>query len=230
MSNPDCPVVTDDGSLTQFSSRYGETFHSTFGALTEAKHVFLESTGIAQRLADGQASSVLEIGFGLGLNFLLTADLAIQNAAPLTYHAYEHDMSSCATLRRMGYADLVNNPQLWDQLLLNLQAAEGERTVELTWLDILQLELVLSDASLARLPQNHYHAIYLDAFSPDSNAECWTESFLTVLRGALAEGGKLATYSAKGSVRRAMISAGLHVQKAPGPPGKREILIARHRA
>jgi len=81
---------TEDGSQTISNEQYGETYHSVHGAFTEAQHVFLMGSGVAQRLKSGHATRVLEIGFGLGLNTLLTADLAKTNNAPLAYHSYEH--------------------------------------------------------------------------------------------------------------------------------------------
>ena len=71
-----------------------------------------------------------------------------------------------------------------------------------------------------------YDAIFLDAFSPDENPELWTESFISELARGLDDGGVMSTYSAKGSVRRAMLAAGLDVERCPGPPGKREMLRA----
>jgi len=74
--------------------------------------------------------------------------------------------------------------------------------------------------------RRQFDAIYLDAFSPACNPECWSAEFFQQLKHVMSDTGCLSTYSAKGDVRRAMLAAGLRVRKAPGPPGKREMLIA----
>ena len=219
-------VVTGDGSNTLFNARYCDTYHSTFGALTEAKHVFLCASGLAQRLDNGQQSRVLEIGFGLGLNFLLTADHALSASSVLHYQAFEHDLPDLQTLESMNYGQFLQHPQLASSLFEGLRDAGNQQVVEIHFSSSLTLYLNLQDACGAALPDGRFHAIYLDAFSPESNAECWSPAFISALASALTNDGRISTYSAKGAVRRAMLTAGLHVKKRAGPPGKREMLIA----
>ena len=76
------------------------------------------------------------------------------------------------------------------------------------------------------MPQGWATALYLDGFSPTRNPEVWTPDFVARLAGALAPGGVLSTYSAAGHVRRSLQAAGLHVERRPGAPGKRECLRA----
>ncbi|MBX2839787.1 MAG: hypothetical protein KTR35_23220, partial [Gammaproteobacteria bacterium] len=85
-------IVTADNSATRFSERYQQTYHSQHGALAESRYVFLEASGVAARLENQTPTSVLEIGFGLGLNFLITADAAESRGTPLNYFAFEHDL------------------------------------------------------------------------------------------------------------------------------------------
>lgn len=228
--------LTEDGSCTVSSQRYGETYHSTFGALTEAQHVFLDATGVSERLIAGLPTRVLEIGFGLGLNTLLTADLARKHGTPLVYHSFEHDLVTTPLIRSLGYATLISDTAVHDALLdavtalhaLSAVPAQASLSHHCLLSDDIQLSLHYGDASTANLQtlgETNFHAIYLDAFSPDTNAECWDPVFIASLAGVLAEDGCLSTYSAKGSVRRAMLAAGLVVKKLPGPPGKREMLL-----
>ena len=267
------PVLTNDGSNTLDSLRYGETYHSTFGALTEARHVFLNAAGVSQRLKSGLPTRVLEIGFGLGLNTLLTADLASQFAAQLSYHAFENQLVAPEVIRQLDYASLLSTRSLQDTLL-SAVARMHEHYVEsgtarhhrhykhhshhCQLADTVQLTVHLEDASKADFKalfqtrfqtrfqaeeetetqgetpgetqgdakrETDFHAIYLDAFSPDTNAECWQPAFIASLAEVLASDGILSTYSAKGDVRRALLAAGLRVTRLSGPPGKREILI-----
>ena len=226
-------MLTKDGSQTLNSERYGETYHSINGALTEARHVFMDASGVAKRLEAGMPTHVLEIGFGLGLNTLLCADLADQHGTSLEYHSFEHDLVSAETLSELKYGQLLFDPSLADALGGFVAGLPGNNSndphaTRLTPKTTLTLHL--QDASTfdfkARF-RHRFHAIFLDAFSPDTNAECWSPPFIAQLAQALAHDGKLSTYSAKGTVRRSMLAAGLKVTKWPGPPGKREILVAQ---
>ncbi len=231
------PQQTQDGSHTAFSTRYQQTYHSSFGALTESEQVFLHGSGVAQQLQKGIAVDVLEVGFGLGLNFLISADYAIAHGASLRYDAWEHDPIDALTFRALNYRSLLQQPQLVDQVAtLFDQLAQNEHQVsahfnfttpEDSALTLIQGNAVqLADASIKENALRLYDAIYLDAFSPDTNPECWSESFLEKLYGLLKPEGRLASYCVKGSVQRALKNAGFSVAKKPGPPGKREILCA----
>ena len=223
-------ILTSDGSRTLDSQTYGETYHSINGALTEARHVFLDATGVTARLQNSLATRVLEIGFGLGLNALLTADLADKHHAALAYESYEHDLVPAAIIEALNYQSLLNNPRLVNPLLESIRARPPAAShIQCYFSDTVGLSINLADASrCSLLPESGqaFHAIYLDAFSPDTNPECWSALFFRQLADALISGGYLSTYSAKGDVRRAMLAAGLHVRKQAGPPGKREMLIA----
>lgn len=221
------PVKTDDGTATLYNDRYGETYHSTFGAHTESNYVFLQSSQVAQRLSLGKSSRVLEIGFGLGLNCLLTVDLALHTSAKLDYVAFEHDLPDAQSFEAMDYGSLLRAPEAVDQLLKAIRNTPDAADIAVQFSSDVHLSVKKQNASQVVLPAAHYHAIYLDAFSPETNPECWTPAFIATLAQSLTADGLLSTYSAKGAVRRAMLCAGLHVEKRPGPPGKREILVAR---
>lgn len=218
--------ATDDGFATLYSTRYGQTYHSRHGAGTEARHVFLDASGAADRLAAGRPTRVLEVGFGTGLNFLVTAHAALDAGAPLTFVSLERDVLPAATLDALGHgahfdgslsADLI----AWRRRLPHAVPA-GRYSFDA---GAVTLVLLVGDALGAALPEG-CDAVYLDAFSPDANPELWTVPFLRRLHAALRPAGRLTTYSAKGSVRRALAAAGFEVAKRPGPPGKREMTAA----
>ena len=223
-------VLTSDGSRTLDSQTYGETYHSINGALTEARHVFLNASGVTSRLQNSLATRVLEIGFGLGLNALLTADLAESHNTALVYESYEHDLVPATIIEALDYQSLLDNPCLVNTLLKSIRSRQpADLRIQCRMSDTVSLSIHLADASRSSLlPEGRkpFHAIYLDAFSPDTNPECWSPVFFSQLANALTRGGCLSTYSAKGNVRRAMLAAGLQVRKQAGPPGKREMLIA----
>lgn len=220
---------------------------------------------MAERLRNGQATRVLEIGFGLGLNALLSCDAAIANNTPLSYHACEHDYSICELNQRLDFTPLLEKPDLATVLQKHLKhvtrnvdrlaqydappavatesnaCGKGQDSVLdscgagsanqractiVNFSPNTTLNLHWGDAATGSLPAGKFNAIYLDAFSPDNNPECWTLGFFERLKLLMARDAKLSTYCAKGSVRRAFIASGFVVKKLPGPPGKREIMVA----
>lgn len=224
------PQTSGDGSDTLFSAEYQETFHSTFGALTETEHVFLNGTGVTQRLAEGQPTRVLEVGFGTGLNFWVTARHSRAAGTPLDYVALEKYLLPAETLARLNHGALPAVAQDIRQAFLTWRAGlpDPRPGSSLRWNfgDSIRLDLIVGDAAIAPIPPRDYHAIYQDAFSPKNNPELWTPDFFARLFEVLAPGGKLATYSVKSEVRRGLAAVGFQLQKRPGPPGKREILVA----
>jgi tRNA U34 5-methylaminomethyl-2-thiouridine-forming methyltransferase MnmC len=220
------PVRTDDGSLTLLSARYGETYRSRRGAVSEARHVFVEGAGVAARLARGEPTAVLEIGLGTCLNLVVTASLALEHGTPLCYHTLEHDPLPAATLARLEL-ERAGDPA-FVAALLDARAAWPASG----WSDELRVGPVsvrvwVGEASAAALPSG-VHAVYLDAFSPSVNPEPWAPAALASYAGALAPGGVLVSYSVSGAVRRALRALGLEAERRPGPPGgKREMLRAR---
>ncbi len=219
--------TTSDGSYTLYSSAYQQTFHSDKGAVSEAKHVFLEASGAAVALAEGRDLRILEVGFGTGLNFFLTADAV--RGGKLHYSALERDLLAVESLQVLDYQQHLQDGQLWASYLsfrqaLPQQVAQGR--CELVF-ERSRLELLIGNATEQLLPPDGFDVVYHDAFSPDTNPELWTESFFELLLSSLRAGGVLTTYSVKGEVRRRLQALGLKVEKLPGPPGgKREMLRA----
>ena len=232
------PVQTADGSLTLYSERYKQTYHSTHGAITESEHVFLEGAGIRDRLRASQGCEcvrILEVGLGLGVNALLTASAAKQFGTNVDYFGVEFDFQSGDVIKKVLTQFDSHAVQTFcsavDQCRKLATTAKPE-SVSLNPYFKLQILPISLNSLLAATDTNgvtnehKFDAIYLDAFSPDTNPECWTPEILSKLSKTLVSGGILATYSAKGSVRRGLQQAGLTVTRRPGPPGKRECLAA----
>ncbi len=219
--------LTGDGSATLRSERYAQTFASERGALSEAKHVFLEGSGVGQKLTEGREIRVLEVGFGTGLNFFVTAQACEASPqARLCYTALEHTLLDAKTVRSLEYGKLLNS-RLVERYLAwrELAALSGSYVFEF---GRVRLTLLLGDAAARTLPAESFSSVYHDAFSPEVNAELWTESFLGELVRALRPGGTLVSYCVQGAVRRRLQALGLTVGKRPGPVGgKREVLSAQ---
>jgi len=224
------PTRTGDGSYTLHSSRYGQTFHSHHGAVAEAKHVFLEGSGLLERFAAGRPSLLLEVGFGTGLNCWLSADAAESARTELEIITLERDPLPAETVRLLEYGQHLQHPEILEAWLAcreSLPRSVPAGRYSCTLSEHSHLTVLVGDATTQELPDGRADVIFHDAFSPEANAELWTAQFLTALHEALKPGGTLVTYSVKGEVRRRLQAIGFTVTKRPGPPGgKREMLTA----
>jgi tRNA U34 5-methylaminomethyl-2-thiouridine-forming methyltransferase MnmC len=221
--------ITEDGSHTLFSEMAGQTYHSSHGAVQESRHIFIDAAlAKAQNDMGNARLSVLEIGFGTGLNALLTAQWARENGVRVDFTTIELYPLREEVYRELNYGRLLGD----EGLLLGLHEAEwdagfvqvGENfAIRKCKSDIVEW---LCNEECGMRDEELYDVVYFDAFSPDAQPELWTEDVFRCVYGLMRRGGVLTTYCAKGDVRRAMLAAGFGVEKLQGPPGKRHILRA----
>jgi len=214
-------LVTDDGSVTIHLPEWNEQYHSKHGAIAEAMHVFIE-TGLEHWIYKNpkQEISILEIGFGTGLNAFLTSLEAIKKNLQINYSGIEAYPISDKEIEQLNYATLLDAS---DEAFLKLHQSSWGASSEISQNFILtKREQFFSEINDSEL----YNVIYFDAFGARVQPELWTETVFKLMFEALKPNGVLVTYSAKGSVRRAMQAVGFVVERLPGPPGKREMLRA----
>ncbi len=224
-------ILTDDGSRTLYCEKFAENFHSASGAISEALHVYLLASGAQRRLQDGIPTRILEIGFGAGLNFFVTADCAIANQTPLDYLAIDDRPIEPSIVRELGYARLIECAELVDAYL-STQTDHPQHTrpnvLNFQFRGLVSLTTQYRNA--VEPPDGPFDCIYHDAFSPDHNPELWTRAFLGELFVRLDRGGSLVTYCCKAEIQQILRDLGFAVHKQAGPPGgKREMLIANRR-
>jgi len=216
-------VKTADGSNTIFNSEVGENYHSKHGALQESRHVFLKS-GLEHFLSINPTNnvSVLEVGFGTGLNFLLSADYCIAQNIKLYYTGIEAYPVPKSMMAQTGYDEYIS-PEVWEQFIA-LYPASLQHPVELNK----NCKLQIANCKLQDFASNRqYDVIYFDAFAAAYQPEMWDEAAITHTLQFLKSGGVFVTYAITGNLKRIIKSLGLKVEKAPGAPGKREMLRAR---
>lgn len=243
--------TTADGSRTLFDRSVGQTYHSERGARTETQHVFLHGSGLLGRLQAGETVHVVEVGLGTGANLLATWDAVRTGGARLHYRALELRPPPVDAVRALRLDVALAHPTLaasWLDVLAELRRDhDPDAAMAPAWHAFapsadLRLEVALGDATLAAdggpsgaaaraLAPGWAHAIYHDAFSRDATPSLWTAPFLSACARALAPGGAWVSYSVAGEVRRQLETAGLVVEKRPGPAGgKREMLYAERPA
>jgi len=214
---------TADGSTTIHLPEWNEQYHSKHGAIREAKHVFIEA-GLKKILESAPVEiSILEIGFGTGLNALVTWQEIKELKVKIQYTAVEAYPVSLAEIEALNFVSEINEEKARD-IFYNLHHSPWE-TPEIITKNFL---LTKQKKYFQEIEEKEkYDLIYFDAFGARVQPELWTEIIFQKMYDSLKPGGILVTYSAKGSVRRAMQNVGFEVERLPGPPGKREMLRAR---
>ncbi len=214
-------IHTQDGSTTIHIPEWNEQYHSKHGALQEAYHVFVEM-GFFYYLKKFNPSqiAILEIGFGTGLNAFITLLESDKKSIPVKYTGVEAYPVSPSEIEQLNFSDQLN---ISEKLFNKLHSSAWEEPIGITdTFTLNKKKQFFQDFS----EKNSYQLIYFDAFGARIQPELWTPQIFKKMYEALQEKGVLVTYSAKGSVRRALIEVGFTVEKLPGPPGKREMLRA----
>ena len=209
--------ITADGSATLYVESLDEHYHSVRGALAESNHIYRDCAFLHRTMQSFTPPlRLLEIGFGTGLNAVVTA-MCVSDNNPVHYISIEKYPIDRSLLNSLGYSKFVDS-----SLFEDIHAAKWDQIVNLT--DTFSLEKIQADFLETNLPQN-IDVVYFDAFAPEKQPEMWTLSAFQRLVSVLNPGAVLTTYCAKGEIRRLLASLGLAMERIPGPlGGKREIL------
>ncbi|MFV0237511.1 MAG: tRNA (5-methylaminomethyl-2-thiouridine)(34)-methyltransferase MnmD [Flavobacteriales bacterium] len=215
-------VMTADGSSSIQIEDWNEGYHSKHGAIQEAQHVFIQN-GLNKIQQMKKTVSVLEIGFGTGLNCFLTLIEAQKNNVSIHYAGIEKYPVTVEEWNALNYLEQIKNGSAFQNEYDKIFHANWEST-----------QLVTSSFSLLKKKQDffdisydtQYDLIYFDVFGFRVQPDLWSQRMFDHMYKLIRENGILVTYAAKGSVRRALIQAGFKVERLPGPPGKREMLRA----
>lgn len=212
-------IQTHDGSTTIHIKEWDECYHSKHGAIQEAQHVFIKN-GLS--LFQNKEVSILEIGFGTGLNAFITFLEARKMNQSINYVGVEAYPISAEELGSMNYVE---------ELGAKAEAAVFEKMHKCNWDEKVDLS---NHFSVTKRKQffaeindlDTFDLIYFDAFGYRVQPELWSTAIFSKMFAALKDKGVLVTYAARGVIKRSMIEAGFTVEKMAGPPGKREMFRA----
>lgn len=211
---------TADGSNTLYNETIGEHYHSKHGALQESKHVFIDA-GLKSASAGKSAVSILEIGFGTGLNFILSYDYCMQNNIDLDYTSIEAFPLTSEVINQTGYSAYVPSA-IWNSFISGYdEALNSAQNLSP------HCQLEIPHTTLASFTTaKRFDLIYYDAFSVQHQPEMWTNEIIAHACNFLKSGGTFVTYAITGNLKRAVKASGFNLEKLPGAPGKREMLRA----
>lgn len=218
---PNSLFETEDGSHSLFSEQYGVSYHSKYGAIQETQHVFINAA-LRFKAVIQKEISILEIGFGTGLNAYMTLLEATKRNLAIQYTAIEAYPISMEQATALNYSTLLNNKSSQAHFL---QMHSSKWATPLTITE--QFQFIKQQIKFEAIDfENQFDIIYFDAFAPNSQPELWEATVLGIMYKALKKEGVLVTYCAKGVVKRTLKAVGFQIEALKGPPGKREMTRA----
>lgn len=214
-------ILTNDGSRSVFSEKYGVTYHSKFGAMTESAHVFI-AAGLRYKAAVQREISVLETGFGTGLNAFMTWLEAEKRNLKISYLGLETFPISENEAASLDYPAALGCPERAEDFL-GLHRCNWNMPKDVS-------EHFIFEKRQNRIEEfaqpETFDVIYFDAFAPQAQPELWTDEVFHNMYISLKPEGVLVTYCAQGAFKRTLKRAGFTVERLQGPPGKREMTRA----
>lgn len=213
-------IVTNDGSVTIHLEEWNESYHSKHGAIQEAYHVFIKN-GL-DNFTDNESVSILEIGFGTGLNSFITFLEHKKRNLSINYVGVEAYPISSEEVNQLNYVDELKASE-YKSIFSLMHESKWEEEIEIdATFKLLKRKQFFQDIK----DNEKYNLIYFDAFGFTVQPELWDEAIFKKMYNALLPNGILVTYACRSSIRKAMLSVGFQVEKLPGAPGKREMLRA----
>lgn len=218
-------ITTEDGSHSLYVPHLHETYHSSFGAVTESEHIFI-GAGLDFYLHSRpvhKRADIFELGFGTGLNALLTYRYALDHQISLTYSSVESDPLPPEFALKLNYPQHLSFDGGGD-VFRALHESLWDREVMLS--GFFSLKKIRQRIEVVSVRPETADVVYFDAFAPGVQPDIWSRDILAGMFERLREGGILVTYCAQGQFRRDLKAVGFRVEKLPGPPGKKEIVRA----
>jgi len=214
-------IDTEDNSKTLLIDNTDVTYHSRHGAITESTHIFIEH-GL-KYFSSQDSIHAFEMGFGTGLNTILSADFAMQSKKNILLHSIEKYPINAAEAEGISSSYTLNRTDLANYFEL-VHSCGWSKNVTINPFFI--LNKIEADILSFEMETEYYDIIFFDAFGPKFQPNLWQPSILTKMFNSLKKGGVLITYCAQGQFKRNLKSVGFTVNNLPGPPGKREITRA----
>jgi tRNA U34 5-methylaminomethyl-2-thiouridine-forming methyltransferase MnmC len=217
-------IETKDGSHSLLNEALNETYHSTHGAIQESVHVFIKN-GLHSWCNENNTTevSVLEIGFGTGLNALLALKESMEKKIKIHFTTFEAFPVAEELISQLNYPQQINFSEA-NQLYQRLHQVEWNKPIAITADFVLEKRNEkIQDSTVSA---SNYDLIFFDAFAPAKQPEMWDSQVLEKVIRSLKQNGFFVTYCAQGQLKRNLKSLSMKVESLAGPPGKREMVRA----
>ena len=218
-------ITTNDGSHSIYLPELDEHYHSIHGSIQESEHVFIKNglNSFNQESCNVNSTiKIFEVGFGTGLNALLTFLWAQENNISIEYFSIEAFPVAMDIIEKLNYPQLINKKEA----LLFFNKIHQNTCVNLTCLDDnFSLKKINEDIFTFSFRENYFDIVYFDAFGPRAQPEMWEFDILKKVTNSLMQNGRFVTYCAQGKLKRSLRSLNLEVITLEGPPGKREMIV-----
>jgi tRNA U34 5-methylaminomethyl-2-thiouridine-forming methyltransferase MnmC len=215
-------INTKDNSKTLLIPEMNETYHSTNGAVAESKHIYI-NYGLNHFINTTETVNILEMGFGTGLNAILTLDYALTHKKKVNYFTIEKYPVTLNEIIELDYANSLDLDYLKSEFL-SLHELDFKKDHQIN--PYFSFSKHHTDLKAITLHENKFQVIYFDAFAPQHQPDLWTLEILQKMYDCLASDGFLITYCAQGQFKRNLKAIGFEIVPLPGPVGKREITKA----
>ncbi|MCQ2974912.1 MAG: tRNA (5-methylaminomethyl-2-thiouridine)(34)-methyltransferase MnmD [Bacteroidales bacterium] len=206
---------TADGS-NSLTNAQGVAYHSKNGAVTEAMHIYIN---LCFNKLIKQEVKILDVGFGTGLNAILTAIEAEKNQKKTLYVGIEKYPVDINIAKQMDYTSKIGNEELFEVIH---QSTWGKVCEINNYFSLLKIQGDITQT----IPKGKFDGVYYDAFAPDDQPEIWTKEIFSNIKSEMSNNSILVTYCSKGIVKQALRDSGFEVKRFPGPPGKRHVVVA----
>jgi len=218
---PNALIKTQDGSHSILSEQFGVAYHSKHGAIQETQHVFINAA-LKFKAVSQKKLSVLDIGFGTGLNAYMTLLEGEKSNLSIQYTGIEAFPISYQQATDLNYSTLLKSDD-FQPVFLEMHSTDWDTPTPLTN----QFQFTKQQVKFETLNFiDQFDIIYFDAFAPNAQPELWEADLLGKMYQALKKNGVLVTYCAKGVVKRTLKAVGFEIEALKGPPGKREMTRA----
>jgi tRNA U34 5-methylaminomethyl-2-thiouridine-forming methyltransferase MnmC len=214
-------ILTKDGSHSIYNSELNETYHSVGGALQESQFIYIDA-GLKTVLTSKRKISVFEVGFGTGLNAVLTLKEAINKQIEIDYTTLEPFPLPEEIVKGLNYPSMFQDVFLKEKFYDLHSSQWNTRNQIVPYFNFMKVQQTIEEYT----SQSKFDIVYFDAFAPSKQAEIWDLNNLKKVKELLKEGGILITYCSSGKFKRDLKEAGFVIESLPGPLGKREITRA----
>jgi tRNA U34 5-methylaminomethyl-2-thiouridine-forming methyltransferase MnmC len=211
-------ITTSDGSHTIYVPELDEHYHSVHGAVQESTFIFIKN---GFEVCDASPLNIFEVGFGTGLNALLTAIMTLKGERKVNYTSIEKFPVNKDIIKSLNH--YLFTQEKGKEIYDSIHASPWNIYVNIC--KNFNLKKIEGDFTLGKL-HGKFDLIYFDAFGPDKQPEMWTKKMFEEIAAITNKNGVFVTYSAKGEVKRNLKACGFEVILLPGPPGKRQIIRA----